>query len=195
MAPKATPAAKVPPKTAPPKALTSASGPPKTVVAKKVVNKKPVTRKPPATAPPPASQDDAAPSRDSNKRNSGSPTNSRPSTPTLADDKGGPIDISSMLTPQLIEKLSDKSWKIREDHLDKVSKMIVNKSIQSNLNDFPQALCQRLQDSNRNLALSSIVLCGNLATALGPNAKHHIRSMLPGILACLCDNKVSGRQL
>lgn len=173
------------PKTAPvPKAVerpatNSSADPPK----KKAVVKKPAgntgtfVKKSAANPPATAVLDDLP----------ADPVRGSPPPPT---DKHGRIDISGQLTSTLIEKLSDKSWKIREDHLEKVSRLIVNKQIQANIGELPLALSQRLQDSNRNIALNAIVLCQNLAIALGPHAKQHVRYFLPSVLAGLCDNKV-----
>ncbi|XP_044749386.1 protein mini spindles isoform X2 [Coccinella septempunctata] len=100
------------------------------------------------------------------------------------------IDISSQITESLINEMSDKNWKVRNEALTKVSAMIQEaKLIKPNIGNLPQALSERLSDSNTKIAQLSTNLCEALAKAMGPPIKQHVRTLLPGILQGLGDNK------
>ena len=55
---------------------------------------------------------------------------------------------------------------------------------------MPQALAQRLVDSNSKIAQSTLGICETLAKAMGSPIKQHIRSLFPGFIQCLGDSKV-----
>ncbi|CAG0884793.1 unnamed protein product [Darwinula stevensoni] len=79
---------------------------------------------------------------------------------------------------------------VRSEALDKVASIISSaKFVTANLNDLPSALKARVVDSNRNLAAQALTICKNLAEALGPYCKQHVRSLIPGVLQALGDNK------
>ncbi|XP_045478875.1 protein mini spindles isoform X2 [Harmonia axyridis] len=100
------------------------------------------------------------------------------------------IDISSQITETLINEMSDKNWKVRNEALTKVSTIIQEaKLIKPNIGNLPQALSERLGDSNTKIAQLSTNLCEALAKAMGPPIKQHVRTLLPGILQGLGDNK------
>lgn len=65
------------------------------------------------------------------------------------------------------------------------------KFIKGSLGELPQALSQRLVDSNSKITQSTLGICENLATAMGTPIKQHIRVLFPGFLHCLGDSKVS----
>ena len=81
--------------------------------------------------------------------------------------------------------------KVRSEALDKVASIISSaKFVTANLGDLPSALKARVIDSNKNLAAQALTICKNLAEALGPYCKQHVRSIIPGVLQALGDNKV-----
>lgn len=81
---------------------------------------------------------------------------------------------------------------MRNEALQKVSNIISEaKFIKGDIGELPTALCSRMNDSNKNLALEAIRVTASLATALGPHCKPHTRNIVPGMLTALGDSKVS----
>ncbi|XP_026670191.1 protein mini spindles isoform X2 [Ceratina calcarata] len=100
------------------------------------------------------------------------------------------IDISNQITEGLLNELSDKNWKVRNEGLQKVNAIISEaKFIKGSIGDLPQGLALRLVDSNSKIAQSTLGICQALAVAMGPPAKQHIRVLFPGFIQCLGDNK------
>ncbi|KAK4303692.1 hypothetical protein Pmani_024319 [Petrolisthes manimaculis] len=104
-------------------------------------------------------------------------------------------NISEQLTSNLFSELADKNWKVRNEALQKVSNIISEaKFIKGDICELPTALCSRMNDSNKNLAVEAIRVTASLATALGPHCKPHTRNIVPGMLIALGDSKQNVRQ-
>ncbi|XP_033322448.2 msps cytoskeleton-associated protein 5 isoform X2 [Megalopta genalis] len=100
------------------------------------------------------------------------------------------IDVSNQITESLLNELSDKNWKVRNEGLQKVNAIISEaKFIKGSIGDLPQGLALRLVDSNSKIAQSTLGICQALAVAMGPPAKQHIRVLFPGFIQCLGDSK------
>ncbi|CAH0561278.1 unnamed protein product [Brassicogethes aeneus] len=100
------------------------------------------------------------------------------------------VDISSQITEALINEISDKNWKVRNEGLDKISAMLAEaKFIKPSLGELPHALAQRLTDSNIKIAQASLIICKNITIAMGPPCKQYIRTLFPGFLQGLGDSK------
>ncbi|KAF7272697.1 hypothetical protein GWI33_014546, partial [Rhynchophorus ferrugineus] len=100
------------------------------------------------------------------------------------------VDISGQISDALINELADKNWKVRMEALSKVTNIMQEaKFIKPNLGDLPQALSTRLTDSNVKIAQTTLNICQNIAKAMGPSAKQHIRTWFPGFLQNLGDSK------
>lgn len=100
------------------------------------------------------------------------------------------VDISPQITEALIAEISDKNWKTRIEGLTKLQAILNDaKSIKPNIGDLPQALSHRLVDSNAKIAQTSMAICQQLAEAMGPSCKQHVRVLFPGFLNGLGDNK------
>ncbi|XP_076233452.1 msps cytoskeleton-associated protein 5 isoform X2 [Calliopsis andreniformis] len=100
------------------------------------------------------------------------------------------VDISNQITESLLNELSDKNWKVRNEGLQKVSTIISEaKFIKGSIGDLPQGLALRLVDSNSKIAQSTLGICQALVIAMGPQAKQHIRVLFPGFVQCLGDSK------
>lgn len=85
--------------------------------------------------------------------------------------------------------------KVRNEAIQKITNILSEaKFIKGSLGELPQGLAQRLVDSNSKIAQSTLGICENLATAMGPPIKQHIRVLFPGFLHCLGDSKVSDGQ-
>ncbi|KAK2583775.1 hypothetical protein KPH14_009682 [Odynerus spinipes] len=101
------------------------------------------------------------------------------------------VDISNHITENLLNELSDKNWKVRNEGLQKVNTILNEaKYIKGSIGDLPQGLALRLVDSNSKIAQSTLGICQTLAVALGASAKQHLRVLLPGFIQCLGDSKV-----
>ena len=59
--------------------------------------------------------------------------------------------------------------------------------------DLLPALKPRLADSNKNLAVQAVEICGLLAAAMGSSFEKYIRIVLPGVISNLNDNKTNVR--
>ncbi|XP_043263019.1 protein mini spindles [Colletes gigas] len=100
------------------------------------------------------------------------------------------IDVSNQISESLLNELSDKNWKVRNEGLQKISAIISEaKFIKGSIGDLPQGLALRLVDSNSKIAQSTLGICQVLAIAMGPPAKQHIRVLFPGFIQCLGDSK------
>ncbi|XP_046394021.1 protein mini spindles [Ischnura elegans] len=104
-------------------------------------------------------------------------------------------DVSHHFTEELANELRDKNWKVRNEALQKIYNIVSEtKSITPNLGELPAALAQRLVDSNKIIAVTALQLAQELAVAIGPRCKLHARTLVPGMLQGLGDNKASVRQ-
>ncbi|XP_075242780.1 cytoskeleton-associated protein 5-like [Convolutriloba macropyga] len=105
-------------------------------------------------------------------------------------------DISAKVSEELLEKLADSKWKIREEGLQNVQALIKEAAfITPNLGELPAALCKRLADSNKLLVSSTASICEELATALGPKGcKQHFKTFAAALFNSLSDSKPSVRQ-
>ncbi|OAD59416.1 Cytoskeleton-associated protein 5 [Eufriesea mexicana] len=100
------------------------------------------------------------------------------------------VDINNQITESLLNELSDKNWKVRNEGLQKVNAIIYEaKFIKGSIGDLPQGLALRLVDSNSKIAQSTLGICQALAVAMGSPVKQHIRVLFPGFIQCLGDNK------
>ncbi|XP_071956177.1 cytoskeleton-associated protein 5-A-like isoform X2 [Antedon mediterranea] len=104
------------------------------------------------------------------------------------------VDISDQITSALIEELGDSKWKVRGQGLERVQTILNgNKFITSNLGELPTALKPRLSDTNKILSTNTANICTQLAHAIGPAVKVHVRTLVPGLLMLNCDSKASVR--
>ncbi|KAK3702253.1 hypothetical protein QZH41_019815, partial [Actinostola sp. cb2023] len=110
-------------------------------------------------------------------------------------------DISDNITPELIEMMGDKNWKVRAEGLQKVQGMIsAAKFITSELVvSFLVPLKQGWGTPTRTLWGSwygpgdritvTLGICGSLATAMGPGTKKHLSTLGPALFSTLADAK------
>lgn len=105
------------------------------------------------------------------------------------------IDISSQITEALIAEISDKNWKTRNEGLTRLQTILNEaKMIKPNIGDLPTTLAPRLLDSNAKIAQTTMAICEQLATSMGPACKQHARTLFPGFVHGLGDNKTFIRQ-
>uniref|UniRef100_A0A1A8N3F8 Cytoskeleton associated protein 5 n=1 Tax=Nothobranchius pienaari TaxID=704102 RepID=A0A1A8N3F8_9TELE len=103
-------------------------------------------------------------------------------------------DISDKITPDLVSKIGDKNWKIRKEGLDEAAAIISEaKFITANIGDLPLAIKGRLSDSNKILVQQTLSILQQLATAMGPGLKQHIRVLGFPVITVLGDSKPNVR--
>lgn len=100
------------------------------------------------------------------------------------------IEISDKITSELVSKIGDKNWKIRKEGLDEVAGIINEaKFIQPNIGELPTALKGRLNDSNKILVQQTLNILQQLAVAMGPNIKQHVKNLGIPVITVLGDSK------
>ncbi|XP_054632925.1 cytoskeleton-associated protein 5 isoform X1 [Dunckerocampus dactyliophorus] len=103
-------------------------------------------------------------------------------------------DISDKVTSDLVSKIGDKNWKIRKEGLDEVAAIISEaKFVTANIGELPLALKGRLGDSNKILVQQSLTILQQLATAMGPGLKQHVKILGFPIMTVLGDSKPNVR--
>ncbi|XP_048112966.1 cytoskeleton-associated protein 5 isoform X1 [Alosa alosa] len=103
-------------------------------------------------------------------------------------------DISDKITSEMVSKIEDKNWKIRKEGLDEVAAVISEaKFIQSNIGELPLALKGRLNDSNKLLVQQTLNILQQLAIAMGPGLKQHVKHLGVPIITVLGDSKANVR--
>ncbi|XP_061773352.1 cytoskeleton-associated protein 5 isoform X2 [Nerophis ophidion] len=103
-------------------------------------------------------------------------------------------DISDKVTSDLVSKIGDKNWNIRKEGLDEVAAIISEaKFITANVGELPLALKGRLGDSNKILIQQSLTILQQLAKAMGPGLKQHIKALGFAIITVLGDSKPNVR--
>lgn len=104
------------------------------------------------------------------------------------------IDIAPQITETLLKEMSDKDWKTRNEGLNKLQTIISEaKLIKPTIGDLAPALALRLVDSNAKIAQTAMSICEQLANAMGSSCKSHVRTLFPGFLHALGDNKSAVR--
>lgn len=100
------------------------------------------------------------------------------------------VEVSDKVTSELVSKIGDKNWKIRKEGLDEVAAIINEaKFIQPNIGELPTALKGRLNDSNKILVQQTLNILQQLAVAMGPNIKQHVKNLGIPIITVLGDSK------
>uniref|UniRef100_A0A3B3V6D8 Cytoskeleton associated protein 5 n=1 Tax=Poecilia latipinna TaxID=48699 RepID=A0A3B3V6D8_9TELE len=99
-------------------------------------------------------------------------------------------DISDKITSDLVSKIEDKNWKIRKEGLDEAAAVISEaKFITPNIGELPLALKGRLCDSNKILVQQTLSILQQLATAMGPGLKQHVKALGFPVITVLGDSK------
>ncbi|XP_026094632.1 cytoskeleton-associated protein 5 isoform X2 [Carassius auratus] len=103
-------------------------------------------------------------------------------------------DISDKITSDMVSKISDKNWKIRKEGLDEVATVISEaKFIQASIGELPLALKGRLSDSNKLLVQQTLNILQQIATAMGPSLKQHVKNLGIPVVTVLGDSKPNVR--
>ncbi|XP_017091916.2 protein mini spindles isoform X2 [Drosophila bipectinata] len=100
------------------------------------------------------------------------------------------VDIAPQITESLLKEMSDKDWKTRNEGLTKLQAIISEaRLIKPSIGDLAPALAHRLVDSNAKIAQTALSICEQLATAMGAGCRSYVRTLFPGFLHALGDNK------
>ncbi|XP_029378491.1 cytoskeleton-associated protein 5 isoform X2 [Echeneis naucrates] len=103
-------------------------------------------------------------------------------------------DISDKITSDLVSKIGDKNWKIRKEGLDETAAIISEaKFITANIGELPLTLKGRLSDSNKILVQQTLTILQQLAAAMGPGLKQHVKPLGIPIITVLGDSKSNVR--
>ncbi|XP_046889619.1 cytoskeleton-associated protein 5 isoform X2 [Hypomesus transpacificus] len=103
-------------------------------------------------------------------------------------------DISDKITSDMVSKIGDKNWKIRKEGLDEAVAVISEaKFILPPLGELSLALRGRLNDSNKILVQQTLTILQQIATAMGPGLKQHVKSLGMPIITVLGDSKTNVR--
>ncbi|KAF6722112.1 Cytoskeleton-associated protein 5 [Oryzias melastigma] len=103
-------------------------------------------------------------------------------------------DIGDKISSDLVSKIGDKNWKIRKEGLDEAAAIISEaKFIKANIGELPLALKGRLTDSNKILVQQTLSILQQLAAAMGPGLKQHVKSLGIPIITVLGDSKANVR--
>ncbi|XP_066503384.1 cytoskeleton-associated protein 5-A-like isoform X2 [Hoplias malabaricus] len=99
-------------------------------------------------------------------------------------------DISDKITSETVSKLGDKNWKMRKEGLDEVAAVLSEaKFIKPSIGELPLALKSRLSDSNKILVQQTLSILQQMATAMGPAVKQHVKTLGFPIITVLTDSK------
>ncbi|XP_069595029.1 cytoskeleton-associated protein 5 isoform X6 [Ranitomeya imitator] len=103
-------------------------------------------------------------------------------------------EISDKISSDLVSKIGDKNWKIRKEGLDEVTTILNEaKFILPNIGELPSALKARLNDSNKILVQQTLGILQQLASAMGPSIKQHVKNLGMAIITVLGDSKANVR--
>ncbi|MCL7034943.1 hypothetical protein MKW94_023873 [Papaver nudicaule] len=106
-------------------------------------------------------------------------------------------DISAKVTPTLIKNMGSPDWKVRLESIEAVNKILeeANKRIQpTGTAELFAALRGRLNDSNKNLVMTTLSTVGGVASAMGPAVEKASKGILSDVLKCIGDNKKHMRE-
>ncbi|KAJ3202313.1 Microtubule-associated protein, microtubule dynamics during spindle orientation, partial [Dinochytrium kinnereticum] len=107
-----------------------------------------------------------------------------------ADELFPRVDISTVVSNELLDNLGDAQWKVRKEGLEELAKLLeTNKRIKPNLGELLPALKARLTDSNKNLAMLAVEICGTIAVAMGKPFERHAKIMFSPMAGLLADQK------
>ncbi|KAG7327799.1 hypothetical protein KOW79_009405 [Hemibagrus wyckioides] len=99
-------------------------------------------------------------------------------------------DISDKITSEMVSKIGDKNWKMRKEGLEEVTAVISEaKFIKPNIGELPVALKARLTDSNAILVQQTLSILQQIATAMGPALKQHVKSLGFPIITVFTNSK------
>lgn len=117
-------------------------------------------------------------------------------TSSLVEDLIPRVNITAQINDALLSQLADASWKVRKAGLDEITQILntSNNRVKYTGYELFNSLKARLSDSNKNLSLQTLEICGALAEAMGSAFEKNLKVLLPAVIETLSDNKVQVRQ-
>ncbi|KAJ3118323.1 Microtubule-associated protein, microtubule dynamics during spindle orientation [Phlyctochytrium bullatum] len=107
-----------------------------------------------------------------------------------ADELFPRVDLMTVVGQEVLDKLGDAQWKVRKEGLEDLAKILeTHKRIKPNLGDLLSALKARLSDSNKNLSMHAVEICGNVAVAMGKAFDRHAKVIFSPMATLLGDQK------
>ncbi|CAG8825210.1 11490_t:CDS:2, partial [Racocetra persica] len=104
------------------------------------------------------------------------------------------VDIGAQFTSKMMADANDDKWKTRKEALEQVLAIVdANKRIKPNLGEFAPILKSRLADSNKNLQMMALDICGKLATAMGKPFERYVKTLVGPVTSVLTDQKATVR--
>lgn len=105
------------------------------------------------------------------------------------------VDLSTMVSPPMLEQLESSNWKLRKEALDSLAQILtkVNNRIKPHIGDLQRPLGERLADSNKKLVIQALDIIGNMAKGMGKGFEKHCHAFLPNTLSCLSDKNAMVR--
>jgi cytoskeleton-associated protein 5 len=107
-------------------------------------------------------------------------------------------DLSSKISVELLQQMADMNWKERKAALEEFAKILdqTHGSIQPNLNsEIISGLKARIIDSNKNLCLIALDICGNISKFMGKPFERYVKVFISPILSLLADQKSTVRSV
>lgn len=99
-------------------------------------------------------------------------------------------DISDKITEDMVSKVGDKNWNIRKEGLNEVAAVLSEaKFIKPSVGDLPITLKGRLSDSNKILVQQTLSIMQQMAIAMGPALKQHVKTLGIPVITVLGDIK------
>ncbi|KAM9545570.1 cytoskeleton-associated protein 5-like isoform 1-T2 [Salvelinus alpinus] len=99
-------------------------------------------------------------------------------------------DISDKITEDMVSKVGDKNWAIRKEGLNEVAAVLSEaKFIKPSVGNLPITLKGRLSDSNKILVQQTLSIMQQMATAMGPALKQHVKTLGIPVITVLGDIK------
>jgi cytoskeleton-associated protein 5 len=100
-----------------------------------------------------------------------------------------------------LKALGDANWKERQAALTAIEELVVKAKplgcagpyMDGSCGELWAGLKARLKDSNKNLATQTLALLVKIAEAVGPAVERYSKTILPGVLALISDNKKTVR--
>ena len=100
---------------------------------------------------------------------------------------GGRADLTSALTADLLQKMTDKDWIVRRDAIQSFESILVLHHkfvLPRGLSPFIGILKKNLSDSNSSVVTSSLSALGTIGESIGEVMERTIATLIPSVFAC-----------
>ena len=102
------------------------------------------------------------------------------------------VNISSQVSSKILEKLSDKSMKVKQEGKEEIEKILAganNRIEATGLSSLMSVMKAKMNEPSKALAKNFISLLGNLAKAMGNGMKQYAKLILPSLISNLGDKQ------